>query len=67
MEEEGEEEGGGGGNQQQQQEKKEGGKEEDEHSPEEVNIQLSYLPGIEYFAMPISVTCPVYRNTNDKN
>ena len=28
-------------------------------------IQLSYLPCIKHFALPISVSCPVDRNAND--
>ena len=28
--------------------------------------QLSDLPCIKYFGLPISVSCPVYRNVNDE-
>ena len=29
-------------------------------------IQLVYLPGIMYFGLPVSVSCPVNRNVNDE-
>ena len=29
-------------------------------------IQLSYLPYIKYCGLPVSVSCPVYRNVNDE-
>ena len=29
-------------------------------------IQLSYLPCIMWFDLPVSVSCPVYRNVNDE-
>ena len=30
------------------------------------SIQLSYLPCIKCFRLPVSVSCPVYRNVNDE-
>ena len=30
------------------------------------HIQPTYLPCIQYFGLPISVSCPVYRNVNDE-
>ena len=30
-------------------------------------IQLSYLPWIKYFGLPVSVTWPVYRNVKDED
>ena len=30
------------------------------------SLQLSYLPCIKYIGLPVSVSCPVYRNVNDE-